>query len=68
MKDEIYSYAIIALLEVEKINIKSSRGFKMKFLVKNGLASKRYMADLFTPKKVKSYFLHRRNKENSNVH
>ena len=40
MKDEINSYEIIALLEVDKRNIMSSFDFNMKLLVQNELASK----------------------------
>ena len=48
---------LIALLEVDKINIMSSHGFNMRLLVQKGLASKKDMAYFFTPKKVKSEFL-----------
>ena len=44
---------LIALLEVDKINIMSPHGLHMKLLVQNGFASKKYMADFFTPNRVK---------------
>ena len=44
---------MITIMEVEKIKIMSPHGFNMKLLVQNGLASKVYMTDFFTMKKLK---------------